>query len=397
MPLSRTNDSGISFAENRTLRAFVFLYGVMALLILALIGTIYYQYSKELMLSTHRLSMQIEAESYVPRVLQWRRDGADTTAFPKDIAYPTALYSKDGSKIVSHLEAAPQNLLPGIYKEGAYIHFVMSMGSYGMKKVRLVFETEDDALWLREMWQNFLIYGGLLFSALLAIGFMLSRLFIRPMREAVELLDDFIKDTTHELNTPVSTIVTNIEMVDRRQVDQKTAKKIERIDIAAKTIASIYEDLTYLVLHHKVVVVDEPLDVAVVLQERLDYFSEHFRQKRLQVTTDITAVTLVMDRSKLVRIIDNLLSNAIKYNRQGGSVSVTLDSNKLEVRDTGKGIDEAKLEKVFERYSRFDKSVGGFGIGLHIVASIVKEYGYRVEVVSRPEKGTTITIWWRVS
>jgi len=393
--LSRTKELAISFAENRTLRAFVLLYGVMAFLILVLIGTIYYRYSKELMLSTHRLSMQIEAESYIPRLLEWRAAGSAKEDFPKDIAYKTAVYTYGGKPVVSYLEAPLQNRLPGIYKEGAYIHFLMAMGSYGMKERYLVFETKDDLLWLRSMWMNFLLYGGILFLILLVLGFVLSRLFIRPMRDAVLLLDHFIKDTTHELNTPVSTIVTNIEMLEKVELDEKSAKKIKRIDIAAKTIASIYDDLTYLVLHHKVAVMDEALDVKTVVEERLSYFNDHFKQKELSVTSQLLPFVLTIDRHRLVRMIDNLLSNAIKYNRQGGKIAVVLDSEKLEVKDSGMGMSQQQIAKIFERYRRFDQSVGGFGIGLHIVASIVSEYGFRVEVLSRLEEGSTITVFWQ--
>lgn len=393
--MSVTNDSGISFAENRTLRAFVLLYGVMAFFILALIGTIYYRYSKELMLSTHRLSMQIEAESYIPRLMAWKEAGAVREDFPKDIAYHTAVYTKNGTAVVSYFDVALQQFTPGIYKEGEHIHFLMTMGSYGMKEMLLVFETKDDELWLRAMWMNFLLYGGALFVALLSLGVLLSRLFIRPMREAVELLDNFIKDTTHELNTPVSTIVTNVETMDESLFDEKTRKKIRRIDISAKTIASIYDDLTYLVLHKKLAVVDEELNIEELVEERLAYFSDHFLQKQLEVRATLSSCHLIIDRTKMTRIIDNLLSNAIKYNKRGGTIEVVLDATKFQVSDSGKGIESAKLDQIFERYSRFDKSVGGFGIGLHIVAAIVKEYGFRVEVASRPQEGTTITIFWQ--
>jgi len=367
----------------------------MAFFILALIGTIYYNYSKELMLSTHRLSMQLEAEDYIPRLMDWKEAGARPVLFPKDIAYKTAIYTKNGTPVVSYLEDAVQTFQPGIYKEQGSIHFLMTMGSYGMKEMFLVFETADDALWLKAVWLDLLLYGSALFTVLLLVGVLLSRLFIRPMRDAVLLLDNFIKDTTHELNTPVSTIVTNIETIDQALLDEKTRKKIRRIDIGAKTIASIYEDLTYLVLHHKVEVFNEPLDVKEIVQERLAYFSDHFAQKQIEVTPHLSSCIVTADRSRITRIIDNLLSNAIKYNKRGGTIALFLDGEKLEVSDSGKGIESEKVHQIFERYSRFDASVGGVGIGLNIVASIVKEYGFKVEVDSIPQKGTNITVFWQ--
>jgi two-component system OmpR family sensor kinase len=339
--------------------------------------------------------MQLEAESYIPRLMSWKETGAKRELFPRDIAYKTALYTKNGTPVVSYLDDEVQTFLPGIYKDEGHIHFLMTMGSYGMREMFLVFETADDGLWLKTVWINLLLYGGALFTILLLVGVMLSRLFIRPMREAVLLLDDFIKDTTHELNTPLSTIVTNIETIDHELLDEKTRKKIRRVDIAAKTIASIYDDLTYLILHHKVPVVDQPLEIKAIVQERLAYFSDHFTQKQITVTQNLSSCTVIADRTKITRIVDNLLSNAIKYNKRGGTVELLLDTERLQVSDSGSGIEGAKLHQIFERYSRFDNSVGGFGIGLHIVASIVKEYGFKVEVASRPKKGTTITVFWQ--
>lgn len=394
--MSAINDSGISFAENRTFRAFLLLYTVMSVLILALIGTIYYRYQKEVMLSQHRLSMQLQSESYIPRVKSWMEADAAPHSFPKDLAYKTALFDKYGQSVVSYLEHPEVDLRNDIGKEGAFIHFVIPLASYEMGPKFLVFETEDDGLWLREMWHNFLLFGTLLFGALFFLGVTLSRLFIRPMKEAVELLDNFIKDTTHELNTPVSTIVTNVETIRTGGLEEKDAKKIRRIDIAARTISTIYDDLTYLVLNHEVTVKNEPLDLSTLLEQRLEYFRGLCDQKRLKLQRCIDErVFVTMDRTKAVRLIDNLLSNAIKYNTIGGEITVELTPQRLRVQDTGIGIPEEKLHRIFERYMRADTSVGGFGIGLNIVAMIVKEYGFRIEVDSTPRKGTTITVFWK--
>ena len=73
------------------------------------------------------------------------------------------------------------------------------------------------------------------------------------MRDALHLLDRFIKDTTHELNTPVTAIITNIEMIDKSLLDEKLAKKINRIEIGAKTISNIYEDLTFVTLNNQII------------------------------------------------------------------------------------------------------------------------------------------------
>ena len=366
----------------------------MSAVILLLLATIYYRYQHELMLSTHRLSMQLQSESYIPRLHHWI-DAGSSQAFPIDLAYTTALYTNEGFRVEGNLQLPPRSMEQGIRKEGNYIHFVVTLTSYGIEGLSLVFETEDDGLWFRTFLRNIIIVGTLIFSIFIFIGFVLSKLFIRPMKEAVTLLDNFIKDTTHELNTPVSTIMNNIEMLNEQAFAQNQVRKIRRIAIAARTISTIYDDLTYLILHHDVAVADGPLNVTVLLRERLEYFKDRVEQKKLYLDLHLDdEVIQVIDRTKATRIIDNLLSNAVKYNQARGTISIKLNDKFLQVSDTGKGIDKAKVSRIFERYMRADKTVGGFGIGLNIVAMIVKEYGYRVEVQSAPREGTSFTIFW---
>lgn len=391
--MSAIRESGISLAENRTFRAFVLLYTLMAVLILALLGAIYYKYRKEVMLSEHRLAMQLQSESYIPKMRKWLNEGK--SVIPEDLAYATALYDAQGRALGAYLEEPMFDLKEPISLSNGYVHYVIPLASYELGEYFLVFETKDDGLWFRETLQTILIFGTLLFAALSLVGFYLSRLFLRPMKEAIKLLDDFIKDTTHELNTPVSAIVSNIEMVDAGALDAKTAKKINRIAIAARTISTIYDDLTYLVLNHKLAVKNERIELGALIAERLEYFQTRYEQKRLEVTfRRDQPVYLTIDRNKAARLIDNLLSNAIKYNRIGGSIAVECRSGTLRISDTGRGIPESKLQRVFERYQRADESVGGFGIGLSIVAMIAREYHIAIDIESDEGKGTVITLEW---
>ncbi|MEA3374090.1 MAG: HAMP domain-containing sensor histidine kinase [Campylobacterota bacterium] len=391
--MSVINDSGISLAENRTFRAFILLYILMSVLILLLLGSIYYLYKKEQMLSNHRLAMQLQGETYIPRLKRWMQ--GDDVAFPIDLAYRTALYDEHYDVIHSTLSESKISWKASIARDGNVIHFVVPLASYELGTHFLVFETTDDRLWLKETWMVAGGFGMLLMGLLLIVGWMLARLFLRPMKEAITLLDNFIKDTTHELNTPVSAILNNVELLDSRNLDDKSAKKIGRIAIAARTISTIYDDLTYLVLNHAVVIRNEAIDMSQLVLERLDYFETRYVQKKLRVETQLTADSeVVMDRTKATRLIDNLLSNAIKYNKIGGTIDVVLTQEYLQIVDTGRGIPKEKLDQVFERYHRADESVGGFGIGLNIVAMIAKEYDIRIEVDSKEDEGTAITLKW---
>lgn len=368
----------------------------MSILLLLLVGTIYTQYMKSQMLSSHRLAMQLQSESYVPALRKWLEQDRNLSTFPSDLAYTTALYGYDHVPLVSRIHSSAINFKENLYLSQGYVYLIIPLSAYGMGEFYLIFETLDDGLWQHQVLEVFAVFGTLLFLILSAVGFALSRLILRPMNEAIALLDDFIKDTTHELNTPLSAILTNIESINADELPASTQKKLRRIEIASRTISTLYNDLTYLVLNHDLSYNNEPLDIAHLLEERLEYFRHRIEQKKITLTVTMASnVTLIIDRTKATRLIDNLLSNAIKYNRMGGTIAIVLEQGSLCIEDTGIGIPETMIERVFERYTRADKSVGGFGIGLHIVAMIAKSYNLDIRIESEERKGTKICVGWK--
>ncbi|MFH0710550.1 MAG: HAMP domain-containing sensor histidine kinase [Pseudomonadota bacterium] len=396
--MSATNASGISSAKYRTLKRFLALYGVMSILILALIGTLYYQFQRSQMLSSHRLAMQLQSETYMPKVKKWLENGHDLKTFPSDLAYKTALYGYDKDLLVGNTLKRSIDFNENIYLDSRYIHLVLPLAPYGLGEYYLVFETPDDELWKTQTIQYFLIFGSLLFLILALIGFGLSRLLLRPMNEAIALLDDFIKDTTHELNTPVSAILTNIETLKEEALSPSVLKKLNRIEIASRTISTLYDDLTYLILNHDLATLNVTLNMSDLLHERLEYFRHRIEQKKIHLDLHISPdILIIIDQTKAIRVIDNLLSNAIKYNRMGGKITIHLDEYQLCIEDNGIGISQDMIERVFERYTRADKSVGGFGIGLHIVAMIAKEYDFDITIESEEKMGTKICVRWEYS
>ncbi len=379
-----TNDWAISFAENQTLRAFVALYSVMSIFILALLGVLYYRYQSEIMLAQHRLAMQLQMESYLPRVLQWVQ--GDVADFPKDQAYKSAFFINT-KQLEGEIDLDNLDLSYGIHKDANNIYFVITMGSYGLKDAVVVMQTTDDRLWFKEYLKVSFFGGGSLFLALFLLGVWLSKLFLRPMRDAVAMLDDFIKDTTHELNTPLTTILTNIELIEKSSVDHKSASKLHRIEIAARTIEVLYDDLTYLLLGKKIVRKDEPLDFGALIRDRCEYFKIHQDIKKLEITiTQTNKLMVVMDKKQATRVIDNLLSNAIKYSDRDSTIQIDIAKYSFSLANTGPPIQTDMLDKIFRRYVRAEVSKGGFGIGLHIVNTITTHYGIKIDVTSQKNR-----------
>lgn len=315
--------------------------------------------------------------------------------YPRFVYFNSAIYDSSGKLIFSTLQDEKVNLEGTIYKINDNIHYVRLLESYYLGAMYVVIEISDDEEWLGFVKLKVIFYGITLFMILLFAGYFLLNLMLKPMRDSIYLLDRFIKDTTHELNTPVSAILTNIEMIDTAKLDEKSAKKIKRIDIASRTISNLYNDLTYIALGNQLQSKNEEVILSTLIKERTEFFKVISNVKQLECILDLDEkVTLYIDRHKITRLIDNLISNAIKYNKKQSFIKVTLKEGYFAIEDGGIGIAEDKVEQMFERYERFDESEGGFGLGLNIVMEIANEYDLKLNVESTPKVGTKVSVLW---
>ena len=390
-------NSGIDLTktETRTLLGFSFLYSFLVLVILGVVSFLYYKFQKDLMLQEKRQILQNYSNDLIYRLKDLHINIDKNDIYPRDDRFESAIYDSDKKKIFSTLKSKNINLDDVIYVSGDSIHFIKEPESYYLGAKYVIVEIPDDKIWFESIKYKMIIYFLLAFLFMIVIGYFMLKLFLKPMRDALHLLDRFIKDTTHELNTPVTAIITNIEMINKDLLDEKLAKKINRIEIGAKTISNIYEDLTFVTLKNQILSNNEELNLSNILKQRVDFFKSIADMKKVEFKLYIKDdIPIVCDVKKISKLIDNLLSNAIKYNKISGQIKVILTKDNLTIEDTGKGISKENLSRLFERYSRFDKSVGGFGIGLNIVSLIAKEYNFKIEVESKVDIGTKVKVKW---
>ena len=237
-----------------------------------------------------------------------------------------------------------------------------------------------------------LIFMVFIFMFLCFLGFFLGRLFIAPMKESISLLNSFIEDTTHELNTPISTILANIELIEMFG-NCENKEEMKRIEIASKSLSHIYNDLTYLKLNHQYNRVITKVNVSILLKERINYFFTKIEAKNISINLNIADnIVYNIDLNDAIRIIDNLISNAIKYNKNGGELNIKLSKYELVISDNGIGIATQDIQDIFKRFKRANKSEGGFGIGLNIVHQIAEDYRLKIEIKSTINIGTTVII-----
>lgn len=395
--MSVLKSSGIDLtkSETRTLLGFSFLYSFLVLVILSVVSFLYYQFQKDLMLQEKRQILQNYSNDLIVRLKDLHVNIDKNNIYPRDERFNSAIFDSDKKKIFSTLASDDVSLDDIIYLSDNQIHFIKEPESYYLGSKYIIVEVADDGIWFEEIRYKIGICFLLAFAFMMVLGYFILRLVLKPMRDALHLLDRFIKDTTHELNTPVTAIITNIEMIDKSSLDERLLKKINRIEIGAKTISNIYEDLTFVTLNNQIISNNEEINLSNVLKQRVEYFNSIATMKKINFDLNIKDdVFIVCDMKKITKLIDNILSNAIKYNKIAGFIKVNLDDNILSIEDSGKGIEKENLKTLFERYSRFDKSVGGFGIGLNIVSLIAKEYNLKIDIKSQIDVGTTVEVTW---
>ncbi len=219
------------------------------------------------------------------------------------------------------------------------------------------------------------------------VGFYLAKLFLKPIKDERDKLNNFIKDTTHELNTPISAILMSTEN------ETLSPKQLQRVRLSAKRISEIYKDLTYVFLQKDIEKGElKELSLHEVIKEQLSYFEPLALKKRVTIDLDISDFTYKIHKDDFIRLFNNLVSNAIKYNKINGNISIILKNKCLIIKDTGIGIKKEKIDDIFKRYYRATTLQGGFGIGLNIVWEICKKYNIKLSVDSTYNKGTEIKV-----
>ncbi|MDD3343647.1 MAG: HAMP domain-containing sensor histidine kinase [Sulfurospirillaceae bacterium] len=205
-------------------------------------------------------------------------------------------------------------------------------------------------------------------------------------QELLERQDRFVKNAIHEINTPLSIILMNIDLYNLKYEKNKYLIKIEA---AVKVLDNIYEDLAFVVKKNRVVYVPEMINFSNFLAERVEYFQDVAEGNKLVIETEIESdIFIFFNETELQRICDNNLSNAIKYSYEQKPLHVRLKMDMtniiFEVENCGEPINFP--DKLFDRYYREDEARGGFGLGLNIVKEICDEKKVKIMIESGEER-----------
>jgi len=358
------------------------------------VSIIYYNSSKERINIQYKSLMQEFASLQLKRLKWLHNHYPKYKKYPRDNRFNSAIYDLEYDKIFSTLKSEQIYFNKRLYFTNGYAIYVELLSDYYLGAKYLFIEVPKNGALILKVYKNIVIYGLLALVILYIIGYYLARLFIKPMRDSIELLDCFIKDTTHEINTPISIINSNIEMLKKDNLEQKDKKKIDRIKIASRTLENIYKDLKFTTLENIDKTANLEFNLKELIEERVEYFTMHMESKKITKELYLDDFKINGDRELYARMIDNIISNAIKYNKIFGKIIIILKDGKLIIEDSGVGLEEKNISEIFDRYRRFNDSEGGFGIGLSIVKRIVDFYNLDIKVESKRDKGTRFIIKW---
>jgi two-component system phosphate regulon sensor histidine kinase PhoR len=215
---------------------------------------------------------------------------------------------------------------------------------------------------------------------------------------------DFFSNASHELKTPITSIIGFSEMLNNGMVqnEQEKAEIMGRIETEARRMSELIGDILTISKLESNEEHREYTDVsfADVVREAAGAVSPIINNTAIEINMDLEDVLYRADKRQIYELCVNLIENAVKYNAPDGKVDISLKvrggSVILTVKDTGIGIPLAYQARVFERFFRVDygrdKKIGGTGLGLSIVKHIVSIYGGRIQLQSKEDSGTTITI-----
>jgi len=260
----------------------------------------------------------------------------------------------------------------------------------GHLHVKYVVVQSDECVKNIQIIKNKIAYAVIITAFLIIIiAVFLSYIFLKPIKDKMQEIEDFVKDTTHELNTPITAIMMSTSRLKtKKSYDEKTVKNIS---ISTKQLYDIYASLSFLSFDNNS---EESIELLFdeIVKEDIAYFSELLEKKNIQLLTQLEPCSINIAPTKAKMLINNLLSNAIKYSNPNTKIKITTTTTSLIIKDEGIGIKQDKLHEIFKRFVRANSYAGGFGVGLNIVQSIVKEYDFHIDIQSKENSGTIITI-----
>jgi signal transduction histidine kinase len=222
------------------------------------------------------------------------------------------------------------------------------------------------------------------------------------LREADRMKDEFVALISHDLRTPLTSIMGYIELSLDEQLEPETRSYLEVVSRSSQRLLRLVDDLLFVarLQSGRLDLAPSRLDLAQVAAQAAEEARARARAKDLEIVVDTNGdVPVDADRGRIFQLLDNLVSNAIKFTPDGGRVEIRAvcdGSAVLEVCDTGIGFTATEASRLFDRFYRTDSAVTsqvpGTGLGLFIAAAIVEAHGGLISARRRDGGGAVLRV-----
>lgn len=381
-------------------------------LLLSIVGAIFFSNSfshsidEELRTFASQIGHAIAVENDKPTFRNWLRE---VETEPARSVTSMQLFDSEG-KLIEHygppgipklLFTGPEVTQNGLTMRVRQTRLMHNGKLVGYLQLQLSVEKRKEAT--REFLLTMSVMAPFVLLAFGICSYMVAGLAVKPIEDLVLTLRRFVGDAGHELNTPVGFVQARAQSLERKlEKEGVVSDDLAIIISSAERMGRIVHDLMLLAeLDAKTELQMCSIDLSELLKKVFDEYRIRFSEKEISLTLDCEAPnTIESDKEALERLIRNLLENALKYTAAKGEVNIVCqmlgNQVKLIVKDTGIGIPEDSLGRIFDRFYRVDdsrtQSSGGSGLGLSIVKAISEGLGGEVSVSSQLGHGSTFTV-----
>ena len=271
--------------------------------------------------------------------------------------------------------------------------------------IQLLANVDGETKTLNNMLKILLIGTVVVITISIIASYILSRKMVKPLYQAYQKQTEFVENVSHELRTPLTIIHTKQELL-LQEPESKIIDKSEDINLTLKETRRLTKMIKELMClaradYNDYKLEKEKTNIDELIKETVKPYQEYASLEEKNIKLDLKYEKAInIDRNKITELMVILLDNAIKYTAKGDTITIKTYQKEgkcnIEVQDTGIGISDEGLKKVFNRFYREDKArsreTGGTGLGLSIASTIVLSHKGTIKAMHNKPKGTIILV-----
>ena len=341
-------------AEKKSLFRFLIIYILSTIFLIGVGEYFYYKLAKNSLIDNQKLILENKIENFMKQKVKKR-------GIHNINLLPNMAILKDNQIITSNFDVPKIDFSKEIWISNNNLYYLKTL----IRPFGTVYILTFKKLPSNNLKIHLIIFNLFIIFFIVITAYILGNIFLSPMKKTISDLENFIRDTTHEMNTPISIIMSNIEILQLKNIEYKECNRIQK---AAKRLNKIFDDLKFITLNHTIKKEVNTINLKTLLLERIQYFELHS-------STNLKDKYIKADIEDMTRLIDNLLSNAKKYSKK--FIKIKLTDKYLSIENDGK---INNIKNITQKFTRENNSEGGFGLGLYIVDQIVKKYNFKLNI-----------------